>query len=352
MMEPPRISVITPTYNRLPLLRETIASVQAQHFADWEMIVVDDGSSDGTAQAMAEVVRADPRIRFIEREGTAKGGNVCRNIGLRAARAELIVLLDSDDLLRPHCLGGRVAAMDRNRDLDLAVFGSSAFRQVPGDLPHEVIADPYGDAMLRFLCFDAPWIITGPVWRKSMLERLDGFNEALPSWQDVDLHIRALTSGGRHLRFAEIDHDIRWQFEHEKVSILQRRSLDHLRAAISMFAGFETCVRQGPGMDWSRQRAICGLYFFVSELMVQAGSLRDAMQCWKVARMRGLSPAGLYFFGLVLILLAKSGLLGETMTSRIFHKWRGMVRFRINPELLEAKGASQGHGDQAMVTGL
>ena len=335
-MKRPRVSVVTPTKNRLALLRETIASVQAQDFADWELIVVDDGSDDGTQAELAEIAKADPRIRFIQREGAAKGGNVCRNLGLNAARSELIVLLDSDDLLRPHCLGGRVAVMDRNRDLDFAVFGSAAFRQVPGDLAAVAINDPFGDALLRFLSFDTPWIITGPVWRKSALERLGGLDEALPSWQDVDLHIRALASGARHLRFADIDHDIRWQFEHEKVSILQRRSLEHLRAAIAMLAGFEAAVRQGPGMDWTRQRAICGLYFFVSELMVQAGSLRDAIKSWRVARGRGLAPGGLFIAGLGLLLVIKSRLLGKVMTARILHKWKGWVRFRINPELVDA----------------
>jgi glycosyltransferase involved in cell wall biosynthesis len=332
----PDITVITPTKNRLALLNDALDSVQRQSFANWEHLVVDDGSDDGTAEAMASRAAADPRLRFIQRTGERGGANVCRNIGLREARGEFIVFLDSDDLLRPHSLAQRAEIMDRNLDMDFVAFGAAAFETLPGDLGQVMPNDPFGDALLRFLSFDLPWVITGPVWRKSALERLGGLDETLPSWQDVDLHIRAITCGAKYLRLGDIDHDVRWQFEDAKVSILQRRSLDHLLATLPMFVRFESAVREGPGMDWCRQRAICGLYFFVSELMLQVGGLKQALRCWRLTKQRGLANSGLHFAGAALLGLQSSGLPGRSLVRRLTHKWKGWVRFRINPELTDA----------------
>ena len=81
----PAVAVITPTRNRARLLQETLDSVAAQSFADWEHIVVDDGSDDGTAQIMAARTAADPRFSYIVRQGPTSGANACRNIGIKAA---------------------------------------------------------------------------------------------------------------------------------------------------------------------------------------------------------------------------------------------------------------------------
>src|SRR5438309_1651106 len=85
--------------------------------------------------------------------------------GFRTARAELVVFLDSDDLLEPHCLGRRVALMARNADLDFATFQTAVFRRTPWDLGRQLNPELLGDDLLRFLFFECPWIITAPVWR-------------------------------------------------------------------------------------------------------------------------------------------------------------------------------------------
>src|ERR1700739_276472 len=107
----PVISVITPTKNRLKLLRETMDSVAAQSFKTWEHIIVDDGSDDGTCEEVTRRMIADSRIRYVRRTGEKSGANVCRNLGIRVSSGEFIVFLDSDDLLAPDCLGRRGEAI-------------------------------------------------------------------------------------------------------------------------------------------------------------------------------------------------------------------------------------------------
>lgn len=330
----PLVAIITPTKNRLKLLCEAMDSVQEQSFAAWEHIVVDDGSDDGTAEEVTKRALADPRIRYIQRQGEKAGANVCRNLGVRESRAEFILFLDSDDLLTQDCLRRRVEIMQRNADLDFATFQTAVFENTPGDLARQVDTDLLGDDLLRFLYFECPWIITGPIWRKTSLVRLGLFDEALPSWQDVDLHIRAITMGLRYLRFPDVDHYVRWQFEPTKVSIEQRRSPRHLESALRMLGKFEQLIRSGPGMNWMRQRALCSLYFLVAEFWVAMGRLSEGLQSWQQIRRRQLGSRTLLWSGTLLLIMLSLGAPGRRIGSRLSHKWKGWMRLRSNPELV------------------
>ena len=240
----PAVSVITPTKNRLRLLTATMDSVAVQSFKAWEHIIVDDGADDGTCEEVTRRAASDSRIRYVRRTGERSGANVCRNLGIRESLGEFVVFLDSDDLLDASCLGRRVEVMQRNLDLDFATFQAGVFVHAVGDVRSEIDSQLLGDDLLRFLFFECPWIITGPLWRKASLLRLGLFDESLPSWQDIDLHVRAITAGFRYLRFPEVDHHVRWQFEPTKVSVEQRRSPRHLEAA-SMVSGETRTTRSG-----------------------------------------------------------------------------------------------------------
>src|SRR5215510_15182639 len=93
------VSVIVPTYNRADTIKRAIRSVRAQTFTDWELIVVDDGSTDNT---VALIEGCDPRLKLIRQEN--QGTAVARNAGLRASEGSYIAFLDSDDEWLPHHL--------------------------------------------------------------------------------------------------------------------------------------------------------------------------------------------------------------------------------------------------------
>jgi glycosyltransferase involved in cell wall biosynthesis len=114
----PQIAVIIPAYNRAGVISRAIDSVLAQDFPDFELIVVDDGSSDSTV----EVARGhdDPRLRVIELARNS-GSNAARNAGINAASAPLIAFLDSDDTYLPHKLSTVIAEFERNPKLDVLV---------------------------------------------------------------------------------------------------------------------------------------------------------------------------------------------------------------------------------------
>ncbi|HWG66238.1 MAG TPA: glycosyltransferase family 2 protein, partial [Rhodanobacteraceae bacterium] len=96
----PEVSIVLSTYNRLPLLRRSVDSVIAQTFRDWELIVVDDGSTDDTREYLEAI--EDPRVRPIWLEHG--GVTWARNAGLRLARGKWVAFHDSDDLWLPEKL--------------------------------------------------------------------------------------------------------------------------------------------------------------------------------------------------------------------------------------------------------
>ena len=118
------VSIITPCYNAGRFIAETIESVLGQTWPDWEMIVVDDGSSDTSADIVADYARRDGRIRLIRQRNA---GTACaRNAAMRTARGRYIALLDADDVWEPEFLERQLAFMRKTG----AVCVCSAYRHI------------------------------------------------------------------------------------------------------------------------------------------------------------------------------------------------------------------------------
>jgi len=187
----PRVTIIVPHFDRARLVRETIASVRAQTLSEWELLLVDDGSSPEERNALDHF--PDERIRILDRHDGDKGPSRCRNLGAREAKAEFLLFLDSDDLLAPTCLENRLAAATAAPDHDLWVFPAGTFTERPGD--RETLwgeMRPGGDDAARFAGGDAPWHTSSPLWRRSSFRKIGGFNENIVYGDDADVHLRAI----------------------------------------------------------------------------------------------------------------------------------------------------------------
>ena len=210
----PDVSVIVPCYNRARLIGETLSSLTAQSHSAWECVVVDDGSSDDSARVVGRHVSADGRFRFVERQRGPKGGSACRNIGLAAAGGEYVVFLDSDDILAAHCLAQRVAFMRDHGLPDFAVFSGEEFGGPRDEAPRSLNrkpADTGHDTYLHMLLgMSAPWHTSGPIYRRSFLVELGGFDEHFERFQDVELAVRAVMRGRFEIvADAPVDHRVR-----------------------------------------------------------------------------------------------------------------------------------------------
>ena len=329
----PRVAVITPTRNRLRLLCEAMDSVRQQHFNAWEHIIIDDGSDDGTSDEVRRRAADDPRIRYVQRTGENAGANVCRNIGIGATSAELIVFLDSDDLLRRHCLGRRVELMDRNSDLDFAVFRAEAFRRSAGDLGRLYHTQDPGDDLLRFLTHECVWEISGPIWRRRFLERIEAFDESLLSMQDLEMHVRALCWRGRYVCFADVDHDIRWQDDAAKTSVRHFNDPAYIEAAERVRLRLLDAVSSAGLLTWSRRRALTGLCFGNAERLVQAGHTRQGLRLWMRGCCEQQDVDHLLVLGTLMLCARSLRRTDHGLTARLINKWKGWARFRQEPAL-------------------
>ena len=120
----PLISIIVSTYNRERLIAETLHSVLAQEYENWECIVVDDGSWENTAAVVEEYILKDKRFRFYNRPETkTKGASACRNYGLEMAKGELIQFLDDDDLMDEFKLEKQVEVYSGGNDILTCKWG-------------------------------------------------------------------------------------------------------------------------------------------------------------------------------------------------------------------------------------
>lgn len=203
------VSILIPNYNKAKYLRETLDSVLAQTYKNWECIIVDDHSTDNSWSILEDYASNDFRIKIFQRPGhLLKGGNLCRNYALGLSKGGFCVFLDSDDILAETCLDQRMGAIKKYSNNDFWVFRSLLFDQNPSDAVKLWNIETEESDLIRFLRMDALWQTTGPIYRKSFVESLGGFNESLAFWQDFDLHLRAVISGGKYLKFFNLPPDV------------------------------------------------------------------------------------------------------------------------------------------------
>lgn len=329
------VSIVTPTKNRLPLLRGSMASVAAQTFTDWEHVIVDDGSDDGTGAEIAAMAARDPRIRYIPRSVPQSGANVCRNIAIRESRGKFVIMLDSDDLLRPDCLERRVRIMRENPVLDMAIFRAGVFAKEVGDTQRLFHPQDQGDDLLRFLSHDCVWEITSPIWRRDFLLKVGGFDETLLSMQDLELHVRAIASGAKYVLFDDVDHDISWQYDFTRTSVRHVFDKAYIEAAGRVHAALRRIVLAHGLMTWSRERALVGLSFSTAESWVRAKRLGAALRFWNRSCLVSKVAARLWLGGWVMLCIRRAGPMDSGLAFRIVNKWKGWVRFRQEPALLQ-----------------
>lgn len=186
------VSIIVPLFNRASLIREMLNSVKAQTYPYWELIVIDDGSTDEGQDIIKAYLKTDNRIKLFQRSRKPKGAPTCRNIGIEKSRGDYLVFLDSDDLLAEFCLERRVRYMERNPHFDFVAFPMLIFNREKFDLGILTNVDTFELPLYRYLRGDNLWQTTQPIWKRSSILKLNGFDEVLSCSQEADLHIRAL----------------------------------------------------------------------------------------------------------------------------------------------------------------
>jgi glycosyltransferase involved in cell wall biosynthesis len=252
------VSFIIPTHNYGPYVLEAIASALAQTYDNYELIVVDDGSTDNTRQ-LIEPLR--DRLRYLWR--SQGGPSAARNTGIRASRGELIAFLDADDLWLPHKTAAQVSYLGQHPTVGLVCARTAAMDRIAPDVDSplavercrsgEVLTLEAGAAFAKLLLEQRNPIATSTVMlRRRCLERVGMFDESLMRVEDFNLWLRI----GRHFALSRLP-EVQSLHRHHDANLA--RSREAMRVAT--IASLDRICALYPEAARLRDRVVAGLYY-------------------------------------------------------------------------------------------
>lgn len=193
MSRSPEVSVVMPVYNAERYLDETIETILRQSLGNFELIAVDDASSDGSLEILQRFAARDARVQVIS--GPKIGIARARNDGLLAARSEFVACMDSDDLMTPERLERQLSAM--RQDSRCVALGSAALRIDPDGDPLEVRHCPleHEDIESELLLGRNPLIQASLMLRRDAVLQVGGYRDQANYAEDFDLYLRLAEHG-------------------------------------------------------------------------------------------------------------------------------------------------------------
>lgn len=184
----PSVSVIIPARNAARTLAATLESVSRQTVQDWEALVIDDGSTDGTAELARHAAQQDSRIQLLRSFG--RGVSAARNLGISMARARVIAFLDADDLWLPDKLAIHLAHLRAHPDVGLS-FDRVRFLTPEGEPTRASSSARAGSPTLADLLSENPACTASTlVVRRIVLEAVGDFDEQMRFAEDLELMVR------------------------------------------------------------------------------------------------------------------------------------------------------------------
>lgn len=181
------VSVIIPTYNRAGTLMRSIQSVIRQSYPEWELIIVDDGSTDATSDLVRPLAEQDMRIRYIQCPEN-KGQAAARNTGIRASKGEYIAFQDSDDCWMPDKLQKQVSMMEAHPEYGIVygqvVYDESGILSAP--YPPVSAGEQVFEACLKQNQIGTPTMLV----RKEVFDAIGLFDTSLAALEDYELALR------------------------------------------------------------------------------------------------------------------------------------------------------------------
>lgn len=213
-MSRPLVSVIIPTFNRADLLNETLRSVTMQTYSELEILVVDDGSTDTTAEMLNEWSRREHRLRVIRQIN--RGVALARQRGFDASAGEFIQFLDSDDLLSIDKIEAQAAVLTVSSEYDVAYSPTFYFREDwTASEPSRKTGEQVEDLLLSMIS-ERVWRTVSPLYRRSVCLAAGPW-EPLVSEEDWEFDVRVAASGARAKLVEKASAFYRVRLESEKV---------------------------------------------------------------------------------------------------------------------------------------
>ena len=214
---PRRLSVVMPVRNALPYLDASIASILEQSFADFEFIIGDDGSTDGSRARLIEWSKRDDRVRLVLGEGGGLGPAGSSNWVAGLARAPLVARMDADDVSGRYRLEAEVAALDADAG---AVLVGSVYNCI--DLAGNVVRHEERHSLHDPYAARHPFTHGSVMYRREAFEAVGGYRASCDFWEDIDLYWR-MARLGRLLVLPEAHYSYRFNSGHSRLTAHRRK---------------------------------------------------------------------------------------------------------------------------------
>lgn len=185
MQKEVKVSVVMPSYNAARFVTAAVDSVLAQTFQDFEILVVDDGSTDNTREVLEKY--SSPKVRYLYKKNG--GVSSARNFGIENARGKYIAFLDADDLWLPEKLEKQVDLLEENEDIGLCYTGAE---KVSEDLTPKGFIDaiPYKDSCEKLLLTMNIIVLSSSIVRRSVILKTTGFDSQFSTCADKEFWLR------------------------------------------------------------------------------------------------------------------------------------------------------------------
>src|SRR6266851_288675 len=251
MNSPPTVSVVMSVYNGEAFLPEAVESILAQTFREFEFLVIDDGSKDGTAEILGGYASQDRRVRVVRHEN--KGRVTSLNVGIGLATGKYIARMDADDVAMPYRLAEQIEFMERHPEVGL-LGGAVELISVTGQVV-KTARPPLDDSAIKSLMLRYnPMFHPTVVMRKDVALAAGGYRKALLDADDYDLWLRM----SERSRLANLGKTmVQYRIHSEQVSI---RNLEHQTQCVLAATAAET------------QEALLRAYGYWTEILEQIDS--------------------------------------------------------------------------------
>lgn len=284
------VSVVIPTYNRAPLLREALASIREQTYRPVEVLVADDGSTDETPHVVEKFdAGADSGLTVRHLHQPHRGIiSTGRNLGSIHSRGEFLGYLDSDDLLHPEKFTREVPVLRENAGLDFVWSDTAQFRgQAPGD--GVCFTSPDGtDLLPRYILYPV-WHTCSALYRRSTCVRLGPWNESFSGPEDWEYGVRLLSTRPRRRHIPKV---LSFYRMHQSGQTRDRyRTWSIIKPDFDAFCTAEEVLRARGRLGEPRVRTALSIRYL--EIAWRAGELgREKASRTAFRRAERMAPAG------------------------------------------------------------
>ncbi|WP_260839202.1 glycosyltransferase family 2 protein [Methylomonas koyamae] len=256
------VSIVMPCFNSALTIKNSVASVYNQTFKNFELIIVDDGSTDNSRQVINELEATYPNIKSIFKSNS--GPAQSRNVGIQAASGQFIAFLDSDDTWHPEFLEKLLGCLEQNPDCKLAYCGWQNIGLAADRCKPYIPPDYETSDKASILLKSCPWPIHAVIARKQEIDRVKGFNDAWFTAEDFDMWLR-IALFGKIVRVPEV-----LSYYHHKQG--EQITRNRLRAILNHLGVQKAFLKDFPRIEKSIGKQNCNKLIY-EQILYQAYEL-------------------------------------------------------------------------------